>query len=153
MNENARGFKAGSRWRIIKFCLVGGSGVFVDMAVLHILADSRWFSFPFVLAKALAAEAALINNFAWNEVWTFRDVALPNSKGSGIAQRLLKFHAICGLGILWAVCLLYLFHRQFGLNLYGANLFAIILVTLWNYGLNARFNWKVKMKPAKQLDR
>jgi hypothetical protein len=28
--------------QFVKFCLVGGSGVVVDMTVLHFLADSAW---------------------------------------------------------------------------------------------------------------
>ncbi len=37
--------------------------------------------------------------------------------------------------------MLHTFHERFGLNLFAANLLAILLVTLWNYGLNAWFNW------------
>ncbi len=37
--------------------------------------------------------------------------------------------------------MLHTFHERSGLNLLAANLLAILLVTLWNYGLNARFNW------------
>jgi dolichol-phosphate mannosyltransferase len=34
-----------------------------------------------------------------------------------------------------------LFYHCLGLNLYLANLLAIFLVTLWNFGLKLKFNW------------
>ena len=120
--------------------MVGGSGVIVDMAVLH--AVVVWLGWNVSLAKMCSAEMALLNNFLWNELWTFR---LPSSGGgthAGILRRLWRFHAICGAGIGLAVLFLHLFHSWLGFNLYLANLLAIGLVTLWNFGLNARFNWR-----------
>ena len=64
-----------------------------------------------------------------------------NNIHHGWFVRLLKFNAICGIGIALAVLFLVLFHKWLGRNLYFSNLVAILLVTLWNYGLNARFNW------------
>lgn len=129
-------------WRFVKFCFVGGGGVVVDMAMLHLLADSTYFAMPYQWAKLCAAETALINNFVWNELWTFKDAAAQRRFAS-VLPRFLKFHVICGTGILWAVGLLWLFHGKLKLNLYLANLMAIGLVTLWNYWLNARFNWRI----------
>ena len=79
--------------------------------------------------------------FFWNEVWTFRGLAPTAAGGRGLVFRLLKFQAICGAGIGLAVLLLNLFYRHWGLNLYAANLLAILLVTLWNFWMNAIFNW------------
>ena len=106
----------------------------------------------------------MLNNFFWNEVWTFRSAggggvkpgsATVSNQGSagaspyrangrsGVAARLVRFHAICGAGIGLAVFLLYALYRWLGFSLYAANFLAIALVTLWNFGLNARFNWRV----------
>ncbi len=148
--------------QFVKFCLVGGSGVIVDMTILHFLAKRCGWNVS--LSKVCSAEAALLNNFLWNEVWTFRGagggrikpgLASDRDQGSagaspylahgrvGVTQRLWRFHAICGVGIGLAVCFLHLFYRWLGCNLYVANFLAILLVTLWNFGLNARFNWRV----------
>lgn len=134
------GLAQGARVRqFIKFCLVGGSGVIVDMAILHCLA--HWCGWNDSLSKLCSAEAAMLNNFLWNEVWTFR-VAANRCRGLlGVLGRLWRFHAICGFGIGLAVFFLHLFYGWLGLNLYVANFLAILLVTLWNFGLNARFNW------------
>jgi dolichol-phosphate mannosyltransferase len=93
------------------------------------------------LGKLCSAEAAMLNNFFWNEVWTFRSEARASVGGWARALRLVKFQGICGAGIGLAVLLLNVFYGGIGLNLYVANLLAILLVTLWNFWMNALFNW------------
>jgi len=132
-----------ARYRqFIRFCLVGGSGLLVDVLVLHFLSDSRWFHWNVSLSKFCSAEAAMRNNFVWNELWTFRRVAGVGVTRSGVVCRLVRFHAICGIGMGLAVLFLHVFHTRLGLNLYASNLLAILLVTLWNFWLNALFNWR-----------
>jgi dolichol-phosphate mannosyltransferase len=127
--------------QFVKFCLVGGSGVLVDMGVLYLLADPKTLAWNVIAAKICSAEVAMLNNFLWNEVWTFRSDA--KRVGGGFMHRFVGFHAICGIGIALAVLFLHLFHTWFGFNLYVANFIAILLVTLWNFWLNAVFNWRV----------
>ena len=127
--------------QFIKFCVVGGSGVLVDMTVLYLVADPTTLAWNLTAAKVCSAEVALLNNFLWNEVWTFR-CAAKCARG-GWMRRLVGFHAICGVGIGLAVLFLHLFHTWLGFNLYVANLLSILLVTLWNFSMNAAFNWRV----------
>ena len=124
-----------------KFCLVGGTGVFVDMGVLYLLADPKTLALNVIFSKICAAEAAMLNNFVWNEIWTFRQGASIYSH-EGWFGRLLKFNAICGLGIGLAVLFLHLFHSWLGWSLYLSNFLAIVLVTCWNFGMSSRFNWR-----------
>lgn len=58
-----------------KFCVVGGSGVVVDMAVLHFLVSPEWLGWNLTLSKVIGAEVAMFNNFLWNDGWTFREKA------------------------------------------------------------------------------
>lgn len=141
MNFNRNPPRGRLPWRFIKFCLVGGSGLVVDMAMLCFLTDSKHLAISYLWAKVGAAETALINNFIWNEVWTFRKAASSRRGIADIVKRAIRFHAICGMGIIWSVGLLWLFCGRLGLNLYFGNFVAILLVTGWNYWLNARFNW------------
>jgi len=136
--------------QFVKFCLVGSTGVFVDMALLYVFADPRSLGMNVALSKLLAAEGALVNNFVWNEIWTFkrRTPAIAQGPerrvellGSGILRRFLIFNAICGVGILLAVLLLHLFHVVASWNLYLSNMLAMVLVTCWNFVMNSRFNW------------
>lgn len=126
--------------QFIKFCMVGGSGTVVDMVALYLLADPKSLGLNLTLSKVCAAETALVNNFLWNDLWTFRRTN-DNAPPRGIFRRLLLFNAICGSGIVFAVVLLHVFHTWLGWNLYISNLLAILIVTLWNFGMNARYNW------------
>jgi dolichol-phosphate mannosyltransferase len=125
-----------------KFCLVGGSGLLVDMGFLYLLADPAMLGWNVTLSKVLAAEAALTSNFTWNELWTFRRTGEMKRREGRLLERFLKFNAICGLGILWAVLLLHFFYSGLNLNLYLSNFLAIVLVTCWNFGMNKRFTWR-----------
>lgn len=142
--------------QFIKFCLVGGSGLVMDMTFLLVLADPRFLALNITLSKICAAELALVNNFILNELWTFRRRSLPCAgflwpqgrlgirklPWADLLRRFLLFNAICGVGIGMAVLLLHVFHTWLGWNLYVANFSAIILVTFWNFGVNARLNWR-----------
>jgi dolichol-phosphate mannosyltransferase len=111
------------------------------MGVLYLLADPKMLAVNVTLSKICAAEAAMLNNFVWNEVWTFKQGTAVDSPHKGWFVRLLRFNGICGIGIGLAVLLLHVFHTWIGWNLYLSNLLAIVGVTCWNFGMNARFNW------------
>jgi dolichol-phosphate mannosyltransferase len=116
---------------------------------LWVLAEPRLLGLPVLPSKVIAAEVALINNFVLNEIWTFRQPVGTRGQGS-VYKRLLFFNTICGVGILIAVALLYLFHSLLAWNLYVSNALAIGLVTAWNFILNARFNWRVSARLSRE---
>ena len=127
--------------RFLRFGLVGGSGVLVDMSLLFVFADPRMLGWGLSISKALAAEAAIVNNFIWNDLWTFRDRAL-NCPGWRLrASRFGRFNLICLAGIGLNVGLLNALVHGLGLNIYVANGIAIVVVSLWNFGMNLRFGW------------
>lgn len=133
---------AASLQRYVKFCLVGGSGVLVDMVVLYALHSSAGLGWNLSLSKALAAETALVNNFFWNERWTFRSLT-PDARDSRLrATRFLKFNLICLVGIGWNVLLINFQVKVLGWNAYLANLVAIVLVSVWNFWLTLRWGWQ-----------
>lgn len=124
-----------------QFCLVGGSGVAVDMGVLWVLASPAMLGWNLSLSKVLAAEVAILNNFLWNELWTFRELSAVRKDRRARFRRLGRFNLICLAGIGWSVLLLNLLAYAWGMNVYAANLVAIVIVSLWNYFMNLRFGW------------
>ncbi len=128
--------------RYAKFCLVGGSGVIVDMAVIWLLASPSVLGWNLTVSKVVAAEAALFNNFAWNEVWTFREFAAAQVGWHKRLARFLKFNLVCTAGIGLSVILLNAQVYGLGWNAYLANFISIVLVSGWNFLLNLRFGWK-----------
>ncbi len=131
--------------RYLRFGIVGSSGIGVDMAALFVLADPRILALNLSFSKALAAEIAIFSNFAWNELWTFRDLAVDKSLPARMG-RLGKFNLICFAGIGLSVLLLNLQTRMFHMNMYVGNLLAILIVSMWNFGLNLRFGWTNHVK-------
>ncbi|MCP5528096.1 MAG: GtrA family protein [Verrucomicrobiales bacterium] len=112
------------------------------MTVLWALAGSRTVGWSLALSKVVAAEAAILNNFVWNDLWTFRDVDARRGRGRELFRRLGVFNLICLAGIGWSVVLLQLQVGWLGFNIYVANLIAIVLVSGWNFGLTLRFGWR-----------
>jgi len=125
----------------IKFCIVGSTGVIVDMGLIWLLADPRMLGLNVSISKGIAAEIALISNFYLNNFWTFKNRREEIEDVKIVFKRLIKFNAICGIGILLGILLINLFYKTLGLNLYLSNLLAIGIVTIWNFGLNIKYNW------------
>ena len=123
--------------RFFKFCLVGLSGVGVNVGVFFVL--TRFFGIYDLISLALSVEASILSNFALNEIWTFRDRARSTK---GILRRALKYHIICigGLVICYGVYipLTRLFHMYDLLSL----LFGIAGATIWNYSMSLIWAWR-----------
>lgn len=132
--------------RYLKFCLVGGVGLLVDMAVLTCLASPRFLGWDAVVSKVIAAEVAMLSNFIFNEVWTFHQFAARDNSIRSRLLRLGKFNLICAAGIAFSATLMILQHRAFGMNLYIANFFAIVAASIWNFAMNSRFGWKTEAR-------
>lgn len=129
--------------RFLRFAIVGLSGVFVDMGVLYLLHDPSTFNLPLTRSKILAAEVAIINNFLWNDRWTFGDVSSQQQGNRQRLKRLLKFNLICLGGLILNVMFLNFLFNVLKVNEYLANLIAIGLVTCWNFWINLKLSWRV----------
>ena len=95
--------ETGEAMRFAVFCLVGSSGVLVNEAALWFVASQGYY---YVQASVLAVELAIINNFLWNDLWTFRDSVGNQLDMASRLKRFLKFNAICAMGAamnVWAV--------------------------------------------------
>jgi putative flippase GtrA len=79
------------RW--VKFSSVGAIGILVQLATLALLASALRINF--LLATALAVEAAVIHNFIWHERFTWADRRSPTSAAT--AHRFLRFNLTAGL--------------------------------------------------------
>ena len=127
--------------RYARFCLVGATGVAVDMGILYLLADPSMLGLNLTLSKVIAAEVAIFNNFLWNDIWTFRELARTGNIRAGRLARLGKFNLICVAGIGLSVLLLNGQVYWLGMNVYLANFISIVSVSVWNFLMNLRFGW------------
>jgi len=125
--------------RFVRYCLVGSSGVVIQLAVLWWLRHNELLGK--LRAPAVAVECAIINNFLWNELWTFCDRTQGARRLRDRLRRFASFNLICSvgavmqLGIIWALAI------QRHWNYFTSNLLAIVLITFWNYGLNTTRTW------------
>lgn len=129
--------------RFILFCLVGLSGVFVDMIVLYLLHDPSTLGWGLTRSKIVAAEVAIINNFLWNDRWTFKDLSSQQKGLRKQVKRFLKFNLICLVGLIINIVLLNLLFNILQIHYLFANLLAIVVVTVWNFWMNWKLSWRV----------
>ena len=120
--------------RFIRFGVVGFSGVFVDLTVFYLLRTG--LGLGLTRSAILSAEVAIVNNFLWNDAWTFADFAKHQKGWRSRFKRFLKFNVICLSGLILNVLLVNLLFNVFGINEYIAKLIAIAAVTLWNFWIN-----------------
>ena len=66
-------------------------------AVLYLLSDPQTLGWGLTRSKVIAASTAILNNFLWNDAWTFRDSPRVSAGMRHRLRRLLKFN-----GRLWA---------------------------------------------------
>lgn len=127
--------------RFVRFVLVGFSGLAVDMGTLYLLYDL--LGLGLTRSAIFAAELAIINNFFWNDLWTFGDLSRKQRKPRQVMKRLVKFNIICLMGLILKILLLNILFNGLHLNPYLANFLAIVAVTLWNFWINLKLSWRV----------
>jgi len=133
-------FSLGPIARFFRFGLVGFSGVFVNMAVLYLM---RSQGLGVTTSVAISGELGIINNFLWNDFWTFGDIARRQPGKRQRLKRLLKFNIVCLAGLALNILIVNFLFNILGINVYVANLMAIIVVTVWNFWLNLKLSWRV----------
>ncbi|MBW4695903.1 MAG: glycosyltransferase [Lyngbya sp. HA4199-MV5] len=127
--------------RFLRFGFVGLSGLVVDMGLLYLLHGI--LGFGLTRSAIVAAELAIINNFVWNDRWTFGDLAQQQQKRHQVIKRFAKFNLICLMGLILKILILNLLFNGLHLNAYLANFLAIAAVTLWNFWINLKLSWRV----------
>ena len=129
--------------RFLRFAVVGFSGVFVDMGMLFILSDPTMLGWGLTRSKLIGAEIAIVNNFYWNDRWTFGDVSSRQNRPAQRIRRFAKFQIVCLCGLALNAILLNVQFNLLGINRYIANAVAIAIVTGWNFWLNLKLSWRI----------
>jgi putative flippase GtrA len=119
-----------TRW--VKFNLVGAIGIVVQFATLFFLKSV--LHFDYLLATALAVEAAVIHNFIWHERYTWADRVETSPSVRRSVVRWLRFNVSTGgVSILGNLALMKLLVGFGGMNYLVANGIAIVLCSLANF--------------------
>jgi dolichol-phosphate mannosyltransferase len=123
---------------LARFGLVGMSGVVVNYTLLYLLAEVG--DLNHLLAASVATEAAILSNFTFNNLWTFRYTRPKTSW----RRRALQYNLFCLGGLVISVCVLAMLTYLVNIHYLVANIFAIGAATLWNYGANRYWTWPIE---------
>jgi dolichol-phosphate mannosyltransferase len=130
--------RTGELGMLIKFMLVGLSGVVVNEGVYWLLTRFGGLAAYDWLAVIIGIEVSIITNFVLNDTFTFA----KRRAGKSFMGRLLKFNLICiaGAAIQWGLFML--FTRVFGVYDLLSNFIGIVVAFLWNYFVNRNWTWR-----------
>jgi dolichol-phosphate mannosyltransferase len=116
--------------RIVKFAIVGGSGVLVNMGILYLLTEL--FHIKYFLSSIFAIELSIISNFLLNDLWTWSE-----RKKKKFYRRLIQYHISAGITAFLANWLLLVFLTEvIGIYYMISNLIGIGVGMLSNFILN-----------------
>ncbi len=122
--------------RFARFCMVGASGVLVNMGVLFGLAGRGMY---YLTAGIAAAAAATTWNFLLNDAYTWGDRRSPTWRVK--VSRYLRYWVVTGAASAIQVTLLFALTTA-GLPYLLANLAGIGTAAAWNFWVNGRWTWK-----------
>ena len=114
--------------KFVKFSLVGFSGVFVDFGITYIFKEK--FSVNKYISNSLGFICAATSNYFLNRIWTFQ------SHDPAILLQYSKFFTISLIGLMLNNLVVFFIHQKGQINFYVSKIFAIALVTLWNFLAN-----------------
>jgi putative flippase GtrA len=132
--------------RFARFGVVGGSGIFVNQAVLY--AGMEWLFASIAkdmrlgYALPLAIAIATIYNFFWNRLWTWRERRATDSKT--ISMQFVKYVAatLIGSSLQYVLTRYLASDAGFALHYGVANLVAIAIASGVNFLINDRFTFR-----------
>ena len=130
---NAALRRRGNWEQLVKFCVVGGTGYVVNLAVYALLVAG--FDVHYIPAAVCSFLVAVTNNYTWNRLWTFR------AQRGHVAWQGMRFLVVSTLALGANLLVLHLLVTA-GLGKIPAQAIAIVLVTpinfvgnkLWSFG-------------------
>lgn len=128
---------------MLKFALVGSSGVIVNLGIFsgiqYILSYSHLLSDPGLLAASLAGdEVSILYNYFLNNMWTFNN----SSNRDHVISKLLKFHVTAAASVVINNSILFILYKLFLVPDIPAKLIGIIVAFFWNYFINVKWTWR-----------
>jgi putative flippase GtrA len=114
--------------KFLKFCVVGFSGMIVDFGITWLLKEK--IKINKYLANSCGFISAASSNYLLNRIWTFE------SHNSRIATEYFSFLTIAIIGLGLNNLIIWLFTDKLKFNFYLSKIFATLIVTLWNFGMN-----------------
>lgn len=116
-------------YKFLKFGVVGFTGVFVDFGITYLAKEK--LHIQKYIANAIGFCTAATTNYFLNRIWTFE------STNPKVMVEYTEFFIISLIGLGINTLVLWLLVSRFKMNFYVAKIFAIGVVTIWNFFANA----------------
>ncbi len=129
-------WRTGEITRLFKFILVGASGIGVNEGMLYVLTE--YAGLYYLISSVIAVQCAILNNFAWNHVWTFAD---RRKVRESVLYRLGKFELVGISGKLTNILVLFLATTFLDIHYLVANLLGIAAAFVINFTANNIWTW------------
>jgi dolichol-phosphate mannosyltransferase len=117
--------------RFIKFIIVGGIGVIINLLIFHLLIV--YLSFWYISSAVVSFFVAVTNNYFLNKKWTFAD---------SIQASYLKFVFVSLSGLIVNIAILFLLVEYLKINYLYSQLIAIAGAGILNFYQSQRFVFK-----------
>jgi putative flippase GtrA len=115
-------------YEIVRFGIVGLSGMAIDFSVTWLLRDkARWNQY---IASSIGFALAATNNFIWNKFWTFHNASNAYLRQYTTVMLISVGGLLINNAVIW-VC-----HRRLRIPFYTSKVIAVGVVVIWNYILN-----------------
>lgn len=118
--------RSGELYRFLRFALVGISGILVNMGILFLLTE--FLGIHYLISGFFAVQGAILSNFTWNKLWTFKD-----KSEKSILKALGKFELVSLGGKATNLAILFTLTEFLGIYYLLSNLLGIILACIVNY--------------------
>lgn len=123
--------------RFIKFCIVGGSGIVVNLGILFVLVEyAHWNE---NISWFIAVFTSILNNFIWNSLYTYQDRKSESQKKT--AQRVFHYY-LTSLFVMMFNFIVYTIAMSWGFRYIVAAFAGIVLSTFFNFILANKIVWK-----------
>ena len=120
--------------RFLLFCLVGLTGIGINLGVLALLSAAL----SFASAQAVATGIAIAWNFVFNNLVTYSDQRLT---GWRFLTGLFRFEVICAVGAISNVGIAISIYN-YGNTWWLAGLCGALIGAVWNFVVSAAFVWR-----------
>jgi dolichol-phosphate mannosyltransferase len=130
-------WRTGEVKRLFKFILVGTTGIVVNEGLLYVLTE--FAGLFYLISSVIAVQAAILNNFVWNHLWTFAD---RRQVKESIWYRLGKFELVSIAGKLTNILILFLAVTFLDIHYLIANLLGIAAGFVVNFTANNIWTWR-----------
>ena len=123
----------------IKYFLVGGIGVGVNLGLLYVLTD--FLGIWYILSQGIAIAISITNNFFLHRYWTFKnEIVEPKT-----LERYIKFFIVSIIGMGIQLGLTFMLVENYTMYYLSAAVLSIIVASAFNYLVNRKWTFEIKL--------